>query len=206
MSDIIASPFGLGSPYSALFFVPQKNAAGRRPANYFWEKAIAPPAPAPAAPDTNALTTVRTTSTWLDDDSISENEDENAAYLAPRPPPKKKSFARIRQIAFRAFVPKAGSGKSSTVVATEIVSQKKLSPNDALAKNGQGSGLTILNSWRVKTKGANTQVRKLAAVVRNRVSSRSPEDQKPKTWEEYHKLYAAVSFIILTAWKMATNS
>lgn len=194
MSNIIATPFGHELPYSALFSVPKKDATRRRPPNHFWEKAIAPPSPVPAAPDINALSAVPTKSTWFDDDTpaLSDSGDEQVGYRRTRRPiQQKKSFARLRQIAFRAFVPKAGSNKSSTVVATEIVTQKQLSNNDPLAKNGHGSGLTIFNSWRVKTKGVNTQVRKLAAVVRHRVSSKSPEDQKPKTWEEYHRCYAA---------------
>ncbi|KAG0149422.1 hypothetical protein CROQUDRAFT_714005 [Cronartium quercuum f. sp. fusiforme G11] len=194
MSQIIAAPLGYGLPYSALFSVPKRHHARRRSPHYFWEKAIASPTQAPVVSGMNNISVVQTTSTWLDDDApaVSDSEDNGVVQsLAPCPPSKKKSFARLRQIAFRAFVPKVGSNKPSTVVATEIVTQKQLPNNDPLAKNGHGSGFTFFNSWRVKAKGVNAQVQKLAAVVRHRVSSKSPEDQKPKTWEEYHRCYAA---------------
>lgn len=189
MSYIIAAPFGLGLPYPALFTVPDHNYSKRRPANYFWEKAVAPPSPAPPAPfEGENNDSAPSPNQWLDDDSpvLSESEDEE-----PRPPPsrvsppKKKSFAKIREIAFRAFIPKAGSKKSSTVIATEVVSQ-----HDHQRADEKGGSFTMFTSWRIKSKGVNARIKKLTAKVKRRINSRSPPDQMPKTWEEYHRFYA----------------
>ncbi|KAH9824108.1 hypothetical protein DFH28DRAFT_944580 [Melampsora americana] len=195
MSDIIASPLGYGLPYSSLFSVPKAHPSKRRPAGHFWDKAVAPPLPAPAAPEIeNELLATQTNSTWLDADTAaySESEDETPNRRIPNYYAKKtKNLSRIRQIAFRAFVPKAGSNKQSTVVATEIISQQKLVKLDSNGKGERRSGFAIFNSWRIKSKGANTYAKKMVAVVRLRISSKSPEEDKPKTWEEYHRSYAA---------------
>lgn len=195
MSSIIASPFGYGLPYTSLFSVPKTQTTKRRPADHFWDKAIAPPLPAPAAPQIeHKLAHTETNSTWLDADTpaYSDSEDESTNRRQANHYPKKtKNFSRIRQIAFRAFVPKVGSNKQSTVVATEIISQQKISKLDSNGKIEKRSGFTIFNSWRVKSKGANIYAKKMVAVVRQRISSKSPEDQKPKTWEEFHRSYAA---------------
>lgn len=204
MSSVIASPFGHALPYSALFSVPQKSSIKhkRRPAEYFWKKATGTasipglPTPVVVSPGLDhSLSHVNTHSTWLDvespavSDSENENPDQSFHVL-----PKKRSFARFRHIAFRAFVPKPGSNKPSTMVTSELISKQA---NEFLEKNERGSGFTVFNSWRVKTKGAKTQVKKLVAVVRHRVSSKSPEELKPQTWEDYHRLYAAVSHHII---------
>ncbi|EGF97636.1 uncharacterized protein MELLADRAFT_79817 [Melampsora larici-populina 98AG31] len=188
-SYIIATPFGLGLPYPALFVVPDKHATKRRPSRYFWEKVVAPPQPAPPAPLEGENNTSASPNQWLEDDSpgLSESEDEESRLPPPRVlPSKKKSFARIREIAFRAFIPKAGSKKSSTVIATEVVSHHQT--NDHHSADEKGS--SIFTSWRIKSRGANTRIKKLTAKVKRRINSRSPPDQIPKTWEEYHKLYA----------------
>ncbi|EGG11360.1 uncharacterized protein MELLADRAFT_76640 [Melampsora larici-populina 98AG31] len=188
-SYIIATPFGLGLPYPALFVVPDKHATKRRPSRYFWEKVVAPPQPAPPAPLEGENNTSASPNQWLEDDSpgLSESEDEESRLPPPRVlPSKKKSFARIREIAFRAFIPKAGSKKSSTVIATEVVSHHQT--NDHQSADEKGS--SIFTSWRIKSRGANTRIKKLTAKVKRRINSRSPPDQIPKTWEEYHKLYA----------------
>ncbi|KAG0149415.1 hypothetical protein CROQUDRAFT_131337 [Cronartium quercuum f. sp. fusiforme G11] len=208
MSDIIASPFGYGLPYASLFAVPRKTVPKRRPAEYFWEKAIAaplPPAPAPAAPELNHddhMNRTETNSTWLDHNSAALSESENEEDIYRVQPIKKsakkiKSFARMRHIAFRAFIPKAGSNKPSTVVSTEIISQQQHVSNIYEKDGKSSSGFTIFNSWRIKSKGAKTQAKKLVAVVRTRISSKSPADQHPKTWEEYHTSYAAEQIDIL---------
>ncbi|KAH9824111.1 hypothetical protein DFH28DRAFT_944583 [Melampsora americana] len=196
MSHVIASPFGLGLPYPGLFLVSKRKSTKRRPADYFWEKATAPihpvsghllgdnTHPSPSSPATS----------WLDEESVAVFSDSEDERIIRKPgfnlAKKKKSFAKMREIAFRAFVPKPGSTKTSTVVATEIVSHQHLSPDQALSKDCQG-GFTLFNSWRLKSRGTTTKVKKLSAMVKRRINSRSPAHLQPKTWEEYHRCYAA---------------
>lgn len=197
MSHVIASPFGLGLPYPALFLVPKRKSTKRRPANYFWEKATAPTHPVTSYlhGDNTHLSPHSPATSWLDEESVavfSDSEDERVIRKPGLNLSKKKSFAKMREIAFRAFLPKPGSTKSSTVVATEIVSQQHLSPDHPLAKANAGhGGFTLFNSWRLKSKGSNTKVKKLSAMVKRRINSRSPAHLQPKTWEEYHRCYAA---------------
>ncbi|KAH9824109.1 hypothetical protein DFH28DRAFT_235267 [Melampsora americana] len=191
MNYAIASPFGLALPYPALFVVPQKNVPKRRPANYFWQKATAPQPAPPASCQGERNTSTSSTNLWLEDDSpvLSDSEDEEPSSPSPRVLPlKKKSFAKIREIAFRAFIPKAGSKKSSTVVATEVVSRHPVANDHQLSEE---KGASIFTSWRIKSKGVNIRIKKLTAKVKRRINSRSPPDQMPKTWEEYHRFYAS---------------
>lgn len=199
MVDLIAAPFGQQLPYLSLFNVPKKASTHRRAPHHFWQKAVSPIPPIYSdaeAFNADIPNLPLDLDNWLDIDAspISDTEDETSSpALQIRQPLKKKSFARIRQIAFRAFVPSPGSHKPSTIISTEIVSRHKLVEGDQISKSNRTPTSTIFNSLRIKSRGAKTEVKKLVAVVRKRISSRSPDHEKPKTWQEYHRFYASVS-------------
>ncbi|KAG0150851.1 hypothetical protein CROQUDRAFT_87305 [Cronartium quercuum f. sp. fusiforme G11] len=183
MSDIVAAPLANGLPYSSLFSVPKKNAFNSRSSDYFWKKAVAPVAP--RASDSK--------DTWLDNPDTCAWIDNEEVQAEPPPParkaPKNKKFGKMRQVAFRGLTPKSGTKKPSIIITTEAISQKRLSANHPLSKNLRSRGLIVLTSWRYKSKGANTQVKKAVAIVRRRISSQSPKDQQPQTWKDYNHLY-----------------
>lgn len=203
MSDIISSPMGISLPYSSLFSVPSKETSKRRSPQYFWDRAVATSGIKTSDTEVNKLILPTSTSSHWDDDVEStawiDCEDDEANELTePGPSKKKKSFAKIRKITFRSVVAKGGSKRVGNVVASELVSQQVFQA--AHGKKTRRSRLTVFRGWRIKSKGSHTQVKKLVAVVRHRISNKSDEDQKPKTWEEYHRLYAMVS-----VWELAPH-
>ncbi|CAH7667915.1 hypothetical protein PPACK8108_LOCUS2357, partial [Phakopsora pachyrhizi] len=214
MSHIIASPFGFGFPYDSLFHVPKRAESNRfkssRPSEYFWEKATK------VSTDEEKKQAEGLDSNWLDDDVSAISDDETPKLLNSDPVPErkkresiskpapKKRFSRFRQIAFRAFIPRDGKfNRKSTVIATEVVS-KTTTVQSSKDKSKRFGGpeeskkrFTIFNSMRFKTRGATTEVKNMVAVIRHRISSKSPPEQHPKTWEDYHRMYAEEKIDIL---------
>lgn len=188
MSDLIAAPFGRGLPYAALFAVPKHAPSSkRRPSNYYWNKAVAPLDPVVTA-------TSPEYEQWLEEHSSVPSDTEHAALPLTSKP--KRHFLKFRQLAFRAFVPKPGSQKPSTLITTELVSEQTLPPRDPHLSHS--SHRTLFKSWRIKSRGLKTDVRQLVTLVRERISSKSDEEKKPKTWDEFHQLYAAVRLSVIT--------
>ncbi|MBW0531296.1 hypothetical protein O181_071011 [Austropuccinia psidii MF-1] len=104
---------------------------------------------------------------------------------------KYKRFTRLRHIAFRAFIPKKSSNhQSSNLHSTQFLSTYTQFDHSSKSR------FTILNRWKIKTKGKKSQIRKLAPVIKTRISKSTPKERHPKSWIEYHQLYANKSIDI----------
>ncbi|MBW0468375.1 hypothetical protein O181_008090 [Austropuccinia psidii MF-1] len=203
MARFNASPFGLLLPYS-LFTTTSLQKAKKpstRESQYFWDKAALTKA-AGESRATNVLNQAESTleSNWLapETPALSESEDETPArptHKAVGRSKKHKRFSRLRHIAFRAFVPKEGSTQNSTVVSTEVIAKS----TSTIPKSGDRASarLTIFNSWKIKSKGNKAEIKKMIAVVKTRISSASPVEEHPKTWDDYHRFYASECIDIL---------
>ncbi|KAI9600925.1 hypothetical protein H4Q26_000719 [Puccinia striiformis f. sp. tritici PST-130] len=194
MAHIIASPRGITLPYTSLFNVGLRDKSSRsvnsRPSEYFWKKAIDGDSLAETTPE--AERAQESDDVWLDSlaPALSDSENETtpkANKIQTEPKSRKKIFTQIRRIAFKAFTPKSdGTGNRKNIVtSTEVITREKR--------------LTIRPIWDYhfegqqtdfKSNGAQTQVQKMVAVLKNRISASSPADQQPKTWDEYHRFYA----------------
>ncbi|MBW0464006.1 hypothetical protein O181_003721 [Austropuccinia psidii MF-1] len=190
MAQLIGSPIGTLLPYS--FFHPiegQKTKHAARSSKYFYDKAmsstwssISKEAKLPENEPNSATNTPG--SSWLDDGipAFSDSEDDKPARRPTKlggHPKKQKRFARFRHIAFRAFISKPGSNRNGNVHTAELVSKTRKRPYS-----------TILSSWKIKSKGNHSEIKKMVAVVKTRVSKSSPVEKHPKTWDEYHQFYA----------------
>jgi len=132
---------------------------------------------------------------WLDSQApaLSDSETEsNQRESQPQIKPKKKRFITIRSIAFKAFTPKSdGTGRHKNIVTTtEIVSLQENLDRDGSNTPKTKRRTSIFNSWKFKSNGSKTQIQKMIAVLKDRISASSPADQQPKTWDEYHRFYA----------------
>jgi hypothetical protein len=164
--------------------------AKSRPSDYFWKKGTS--------------ATLQSDNNWLDcqEPALSDSEDEGTGEQNKRQiKPQKKliRLTRFRKIAFKAFTPKSdGTGqKNNIVTTTEIIQrQEKIVDFDTIGSNnskGGGKRTTIFNSWKFKSSGTKTQVKKMVAVLKERISASTPAEGHPKTWEEFHRYYANAS-------------
>jgi len=197
MAHIIASPRGITLPYSSLFNLGLRDKSSRvvksRPSEYFWKKAISDA----RDPNTGAegAQVDESNDIWLDSQApaLSDSETEsNQRDSQPQIKPKKKRFITIRSIAFKAFTPKSdGTGRHKNIVTTtEIVSLQENLDRDGSNTPKTKRRTSIFNSWKFKSNGSKTQIQKMIAVLKDRISASSPADQQPKTWDEYHRFYA----------------
>ncbi|KAA1115223.1 hypothetical protein PGT21_033719 [Puccinia graminis f. sp. tritici] len=200
MAHIIACPRGITLPYSSLFNVGLRDTSSRkaksRPSEYFWKKAISD-SPSEAVPQDDQAE--ESNDVWLDSHapalSDSENESTPKANKSEAAKPKKKRFTKIRRIAFKAFIPKSDgtSHQNNIVTSTEIICrQEKLDDLDEYGTTTSKASkrMSIFNSWKFKSNGTKTQVQKMVAILKTRISASSPANQQPKTWDEYHRFYA----------------
>ncbi|KAI9623928.1 hypothetical protein H4Q26_017072 [Puccinia striiformis f. sp. tritici PST-130] len=188
MASIISSPSGVILPYPSLFNPSLRSQSTRvsesRNSDYFWKRGTS----ATIADNRTSLAESRGYSDdWLDvgAPALSDSEDES-----PRNPtrtrtikPKKKNlrFTRIRQIAFKAFTPKSDgtSHKNNIVTTTEIIQKNtRLMILTRLGTIPQRT--TIFNSWKFKSTGTKTQVKKMVAVLKERISASSPAENNQK--------------------------
>ena len=217
MAQVTASPslIGLSLPYSSLFAVPRRSAQlqrrNRRPPSYFWDRATS--SFASGRRDSESPTTVYRTCSrdldgaWLEDQDtggISNSDDEEVDQMpVGRSGPAstrigngkgcsagRRFFSSIRTLTFRSKV------NGSPTTRTEIVTARSEAPpsgspsGEGMRKSGSRS--KIFESLRFRTKGKKTEVKRLVAVVKKRISSKSSEEEKPKTWKEYNQRYANV--------------
>ncbi|KNZ46025.1 hypothetical protein VP01_761g11 [Puccinia sorghi] len=203
MSTALINPTsGFLFPYSTLYNTSLRGQAGSyvskssRPSDYFWKKGT--------SISTSLMTAGCDDDIWLDSltPAVSDSEDEmDSRHKKPHQNKSKKHIrlTRIRQIAFKAFTPKSdGSGhKKNIVTRTEILQrEEKLVEFDKVAagslgpQQAQPKRATIFNSWKFKSSGTKTHVRKMVAVLKVRISAFSPPETHPKTWEEFHRYYA----------------
>ncbi|OAV99709.1 hypothetical protein PTTG_25263 [Puccinia triticina 1-1 BBBD Race 1] len=200
MASIISSPSGVLLPYPSLFNTAMRGQSTRlsksRPSDYFWNKGTG--------------TSIKSTrisgegsevsgDIWLDScaPAVSDSEDES-----PRPAKKSTTkskrnlrFTKFRRITFKAFIPRADStGQRNNIVTTTEIIQREEKLDDfekdssTYAKGSKHT--TILNSWRFRTNGTKTHVKKMVAVLKVRISASSPPEKHPQTWDEYHRYYA----------------
>ncbi|POW01553.1 hypothetical protein PSTT_12450 [Puccinia striiformis] len=202
MAHIIASPRGITLPYTSLFNVGLRDKSSRsvnsRPSEYFWKKAIDGDSLAETTPE--AERAQESDDVWLDSlaPALSDSENETtpkANKIQTEPKSRKKIFTQIRRIAFKAFTPKSdGTGNRKNIVtSTEVITrEEKLDNFDQYGTTTSkvNKRMSVFNSWKFKSNGAQTQVQKMVAVLKNRISASSPADQQPKTWDEYHRFYA----------------
>jgi len=204
MSTAVMNPtMGVLLPYSTLYNTSLRGQAGpyvvgkSRPSDYFWKKGTATSTSSLKAPGSED-------DVWLDShtSAVSDSEDEMAdsKHKKPHNTKSKKTIrlTRIRQIAFKAFTHKSDgtSGhKNNIVTRTEIIQrEEKLLDFDSVAAGSLGphqpKRATIFNSWKFKSSGAKTHVKKMVAVLKVRISASSPLETHPKTWDEFHRYYA----------------
>lgn len=192
MSDIIAAPFSFGLPYASIFSVPKKDAFKRPASDYYWQKATAS-----SISNSDAHLSMASDQSWLENPDASDWIDIENDEASQAPPsgltPQKPRRSAFRYISFLGFLNKPGSTKSNIMTSTEGASHHPLSSKHSLFKKYRSSEFTVYRGWRIRSMGRNAKVKKLVAVVRRRISSKSPEEQKPKTWEEYNELYSSVS-------------
>jgi hypothetical protein len=187
--------------------------AKSRPSEYFWKKAIGD-SPSEAVPQGDQAE--ESNDVWLDSHapalSDSENESTPKANKSAVAKPKKKRFTKIRRIAFKAFIPKSDgtSHQNNIVTSTEIICrQEKLDDLDEYGTTTTSKAskrMSIFNSWKFKSNGTKTQVQKMVAILKTRISASSPANQQPKTWDEYHRFYANVSFFFGQAYELLRTS
>ncbi|KAI7967573.1 hypothetical protein MJO29_000850 [Puccinia striiformis f. sp. tritici] len=202
MAHIIASPRGITLPYTSLFNVGLRDKSSRsvnsRPSEYFWKKAIDGDSLAETTPE--AERAQESDDVWLDSlaPALSDSENETtpkANKIQTEPKSRKKIFTQIRRIAFKAFTPKSdGTGNRKNIVtSTEVITREETLDNFdqyGTTTSKVNKRMSVFNSWKFKSNGAQTQVQKMVAVLKNRISASSPADQQPKTWDEYHRFYA----------------
>lgn len=190
MAELIACPLGITLPYSSIFNtslrLQSKRPSQSTPSSYYWNKATqdSPSHGDAEQPHRNSI-----------DILMSDHEDEPSPKQKKPERKSKHLRLKLRKIAFKAFTPKAdGSGQKNNVVrTTEILSRQevvKSGQQDGSGDLGENGRFSILRSWRLKTKSGKAQLQKMVAVVKHRVSANSPPEDKPKTWEEFHYLYA----------------
>lgn len=119
-----------------------------------------------------------------EEDGFSESDSEERPGVAngrsaanpvySKPPPANRLFARIRSL---------NIGRSPSA-STEVVSVYGL---DGKAGTPSVEGLDV------HKRGSKSTGNRLAAAVKKRISSKSAEANKPKTWEEYNRCYGNVS-------------
>ncbi|PLW31864.1 hypothetical protein PCANC_03594 [Puccinia coronata f. sp. avenae] len=189
MSSVVANPSGVQLPYPSLFNTSLRGQpaylAKSRPSDYFWKQGTRP------------IFTLQPEDNWLDSQApaVSDSEDE-ITTKPPKPVVKSKKMLRLtrfRQIAFKAFTPKSdGTGqKNNIVTTTEIIQrEERIVDVEKVGTNTLKKRATLLNSWKFKSTGTKTQVKKMVAVLKERISASSPAESHPKTWEEFHRYYA----------------
>ncbi|EFP90938.2 uncharacterized protein PGTG_17210 [Puccinia graminis f. sp. tritici CRL 75-36-700-3] len=170
--------------------------AKSRPSDYFWKKATGATI---KTASTNGEVSAERNEVWLDAfaPAISDSEDESVMKpKKTRTKPKKNvRFTRFRRIAFKAFTPRSDgtSHKNNIVTTTEIIHREEKIEDfeqDDSSDPKDNKRTTILNSLKFKSSGTKTQVKKMVAVLKVRISASSPPEKHPKTWDEYHRYYA----------------
>ncbi|PLW19058.1 hypothetical protein PCASD_13395 [Puccinia coronata f. sp. avenae] len=197
MALIIACPRGITLPYSSIFNVGLRHTSSRmkksRPAEYFWKKATSN-SPSEAAPQRDQVE--ESNDGWFDSTAppFSDSEDESPANINNAPKETyKKRLIKIRRIVFKSFVPKLDGAKSNknVMMSTEVVCHD-------VSSTPKGKGRrAFLTSWKFKSNGTKSQVHKMVAKLKPRISVSSPADHLPKTWDEYDYWYSNEQIDIL---------
>lgn len=166
-----------------------------RPSDYFWNKATSTTTSSVELPGEEGR---ESNNLWLDYSApaFSESEDESTPKQTKglKKSRKRARLAKLRRIAFKAFTPKADgtSHKNNIVTTTEVVSrQTQVKELDKYASDHSTlrRRMTIFQSWKARTHGTQTQVKKMVVVLRARISASSPPEAHPKTWDDYHRFY-----------------
>ncbi|MBW0474955.1 hypothetical protein O181_014670 [Austropuccinia psidii MF-1] len=187
MPNIIGFPVGDMLPYSFFDFNSSQltKKCVSRPSEYFYEKATANSLDGPINRQLQQTANV----SWLEDEipAFSDSEDDRPAQIVTKRPSflkKEKRVIRLRHIAFKAFTSKEKFNPNATIQSMEIISKfTSINPSDPPRS-------TIFKSWKIKSRARKAQINKMQAIVKTRISQSSPIDQHPKTWGQYHKLYA----------------
>lgn len=137
---------------------------------------------------------------WLDPcaPALSDSEDEAIPKSSTKVPTALKArlrFSRFRRIAFKAFTPRSdGTGHKTNIVSTTefVYRQDHISQSDGHSSDRPNTRkrTRIFNSLKFKSTGSRKHVKKMMIVLKDRISASSPPEKHPKTWEEYHYLYA----------------